>query len=132
MTLSHEELFRRYIAAGALGRDAEAYAGLFTEDGVYEAPLLPPGHRLPRRLAGRDAIREGIVAYHREPGPDGTLNLERSAYVLHETADPDVFIVEIDTVFDTAAGQSTTMPLVQIFRIRDGRIAMLRDYFQAP
>jgi uncharacterized protein len=45
------------------------------------------------------------------------------------TADPDVFIVEIDVAFDEADGRQTTMSLVQIFRLREGRIAMLRDYF---
>jgi ketosteroid isomerase-like protein len=60
------------------------------------------------------------------------VSFERSAYVLHETADPDVFIAEIDTVFDEADGQRTTMSLVKIFRIRDGQIASLRDYFTPP
>jgi limonene-1,2-epoxide hydrolase len=48
--------------------------------------------------------------------------------VVHATVDPSVFIVEIDTVLTGPAG-TTTMSLVQIFRIRDGQIAMLRDYF---
>jgi ketosteroid isomerase-like protein len=40
-----------------------------------------------------------------------------------------VFIAEIDVAFDEADGRRTTMALVQIFRLRDGQIAMLRDYF---
>ena len=68
-------------------------------------------------------------AYQQVPAYQGTVNFEQSAYVLHETADPNVFIAEIDTVFDEANGQRTTMSLVQIFRLRDGQIAMLRDYF---
>jgi ketosteroid isomerase-like protein len=51
---------------------------------------------------------------------------------LHDTADPDVFIAEIDTVFEEANGQRTTMSLVKIFRVRDGEIASLRDYFTPP
>jgi hypothetical protein len=35
-------------------------------------------------------------------------------------------------VLDGSAGQHTTMSLLQIFRIRNGRIAMLRDYFTVP
>jgi ketosteroid isomerase-like protein len=31
--------------------------------------------------------------------------------------------------FDEADGRRTTMSLLQIFRLRDGQIAMLRDYF---
>lgn len=39
-----------------------------------------------------------------------------------------MFIAEIDTVFDVA-GQPVTLSLVQIFRLRDGKIALRRDYF---
>ena len=128
MTLSHEELFLRYLHAGALTHDPDAVAGLFTEDGVYEAPLMPPGHRLPQRLAGREAIRAGVGAFHEEPAFQGKVDVQRSGYVLHETADPDVFIAELDTAFEGGG----TVSLVQIFRVRDGRIARLRDYFLAP
>jgi len=127
VTVSHEELFQRYVHAGPLTHNADAVAELFTEDGVFEAPLMPEGHRLPRRLAGRAAIREGYAAFHREPAYRGAVDVERSGYVLHETRDPDVFIAEIDTVLGDA-----TVSIVQIFRVRDGRIAHLRDYFRAP
>jgi hypothetical protein len=57
------------------------------------------------------------------------LNLARTAYVLHDTSDPDVFIAEIDVAFDEGDERRTTMSLVQIFRLSDGQIATLRDYF---
>ncbi|MCP2329140.1 ketosteroid isomerase-like protein [Hamadaea flava] len=126
MTLSHEELFQRYVYAGAIRRDPDALAELFTEDGWIEAPLLPAGHRLPRRIEGREAIRTQIGAYHREPAYKAPVDVSRSRYVLHETADPDVFIAEIDTAFEGAA---ESMSLVQIFRVRGGLIESLRDYF---
>jgi uncharacterized protein len=129
--LTHKEIFERYVYAGAITRNPDAIAALFTEDGVYDAPLVPDGHPL-HRLVGRDAIRAGTSAYHRQPTDQGTMNLERSAYVLHDTADPDVFIAEIDVAFDQADGRPTTMSLVQIFRLRDGQIATLRDYFVDP
>lgn len=47
---------------------------------------------------------------------------------MHTTADPGVFIVEVDAVVNGPAGP-TTVSLVQIFRVRDGKIALLRDYF---
>lgn len=129
MTATPEEIFGRYIHAGALTRDADALAELFTEDGVFEAPLVPAGHVFPSRLAGRDAIRAGMAAYYRRPaGARGTVDAARSGYVLHRTADPDVFIAEIDTTVDVS-GEKVTMSLVQIFRLRDGKIALLRDYF---
>ncbi|MBO3742726.1 nuclear transport factor 2 family protein [Actinoplanes flavus] len=131
MELTHREIFERYVYAGAVTRNPDAIAEMFTEDGVFEAPLVPVGHPLHRPLVGRDAIRDGIAEYHRLPAQPGRMNAERSAYVLHETGDPDVFIAEIDVVFDDPAG-SRTMSLVQIFRLRDGRIARLRDYFAEP
>jgi ketosteroid isomerase-like protein len=126
--LTHKEIFERYMYAGAITRNPEAIAALFTEDGVYESPLVPDGHPL-RRLVGRDAIRTGTGEFHRQPAHPGTMNLERSAYVLHDTADPDIFMAEIDVAFDEADGRRTTMSLLQVFRLRDGQIAMLRDYF---
>ena len=131
MTPTHKEIFERYLYAGAITRDPAAIAALFTEDGVYEAPLVPGDHPL-RHLVGRHAIRAGTRAYHQRPAGPGTMNPERSGYVLHDTADADVFIAEIDVAFDEADGRGRTMSLVQIFRLRDGRIARLRDYFSEP
>ena len=128
MAVTHKEIFERYVYAGAITRNPDAIAAMFTEDGVLDAPLVPVGHRL-RRLVGRDAIRAGIGAYHEQHAYQGTMNRERSAYVLHDTQDPDVFIAEIDVAFDETNGRPTTMSLVQIFRLRHGQIAMLRDYF---
>lgn len=122
---AHREIFQRYIYAGAISRDPAAVAALFTEDGVYETPLGG------RRFAGRDAVRQGIAEVQEAAVNPGTMNAERSGHVLHETADPDVFVAEIDAAFDTEDGGRVTMSLVQIFRLRDGQIARLRDYFQA-
>jgi uncharacterized protein len=117
--------------AGAITRNPDAIAAMFTEDGVYDAPLVPDGHPL-RHLVGRAAIRAGTSAYHQQPSHQGTPNLERSASVLHDTTDPDVFMAEIDVAFDEVDGRQTTMSLVWIFRLRDGQIAMFRDYFTEP
>jgi ketosteroid isomerase-like protein len=132
VTLTHKEIFERYVYAGAITRNPDAVADMFTTDGVFEAPLVPDGHPLPRRLVGRDAIRTGIGAYHREPSFDGTVDVDESTFELHDTADPDVFVAEIDTVLVDSAGGRVTTSLVQIYRVRDERIAMLRDYFAVP
>jgi uncharacterized protein len=129
VALTHQEIFERYVHAGAITRNPDAIAAMFTQDGVLDAPLVPDGHPLHRRLVGRDAIRTGTSVYHQQPTYEGNVNLERSVYVLHDTQDPDVFIAEIDVAFDEADGRQTTKSLVQIFRLRDGQIAMLRDYF---
>jgi ketosteroid isomerase-like protein len=129
VALTHQEVFERYVYAGAITRNPDAIAAMFTEDGVYDAPLVPDGHPLHGRLVGRDAIRIATNAYHQQLTYQGTMNPERSTYVLHDTPDTDVFIAEIDVAFDEADGRRTTMSLVQIFRLREGQIAMLRDYF---
>jgi len=134
VTATPQGIFGRYLHAGTLSRDADALAEIFAEDGVFEAPLVPAGHVFPRRLAGREAIRAGMAEYYqrlaRAPGPTGSgaADPAKSGFVLHETADPDVFIAEIDAAFDVA-GETATISLVQIFRLRDGKIALLRDYF---
>jgi uncharacterized protein len=130
MTADPQEIYRRYLMASAFNRDPDALAGLFTDDGVIEAPLVPPGHPYPRRLEGPAQIREGMAAYYQRSaaGTAQKVDTGKSRFVLHTTADPGVFIAEIDTVRTGPAG-TTTMPLVQIFRVRDGKIAMLRDYF---
>ncbi|MGW4115336.1 nuclear transport factor 2 family protein [Actinosynnema sp. NPDC004786] len=129
MAIDPQEIYGRYLRAGALGRDADALAALFAEDGVLESPLVPEGHVHPRRLVGREAIRAGMAAYYRRSaGAPGTVDVARSRYVLHRTDDPDVFIAEVDPVFDVA-GRTVALSLVQIFRLRDGEITLLRDYF---
>jgi hypothetical protein len=112
--------------------DMGAVLGSRTTTGPGRRYAGSAGHPLPRRLVGRDALRTGTSAYQQYPAYQGTVNVEQSAYVLHDTADPDVFIAEIDTVFDEANGQRTTMLQVKIFRVRDGQIASLRDYFTTP
>ncbi|MFC9843807.1 nuclear transport factor 2 family protein [Streptomyces sp. NPDC060223] len=129
MSRTPQQIFESYIYAGTITRNADALAESFTEDGVFEAPLMPAEAAFPRRLAGREEIRRAMAAYYEQPVKDGrTPNLEKSGYVLHTTSNPDVFIAEIDTVFD-GDGEETAVSLVQIFRIREGKIARLRDYF---
>lgn len=145
MSRTPQQIFESYVHAGALTQNAAALAEQFTEDGVFELPLMPPGAALPRRMVGREEIRDAMAAYYeRQAKGQRAPNLEKSGFVLHTTADPDVFIAEIDTVFDGdgdrdgeggaadeggSGGQDVTVSLVQIFRIRDGKIARLRDYF---
>ncbi|MFI1100494.1 nuclear transport factor 2 family protein [Streptomyces melanogenes] len=128
MSVSPQEIFQKYVYAGALTRNADALAELFTEDGVLEAPLVPADAAFPRRTEGREEIRRAMSAYYERQSSDGGVpNVEKSRYVLHITDDPEVFIAEIDTVFD--GEEDETVSLVQIYRVRDGKIAHLRDYF---
>ncbi|MFF1904440.1 nuclear transport factor 2 family protein [Kitasatospora sp. NPDC058218] len=135
MSGTPQEIFQRYVYAGSITRNADALAENFTADGVLEMPLLPAGATFPRRLVGREEIRGAMAEYYAQQPKDARPpNFEKTGYVLHATADPDVFIAEIDTVFDgeedgDGVGEDVVVSLVQIFRIRDGKIARLRDYF---
>jgi ketosteroid isomerase-like protein len=124
-----QKLYERYVWAGAMSHNPDAVAELFTADGVLESPLVPADHAYPRRMEGREAIRAGLAAYYERLAnadrADQKVDVDRSRYVLHTTADPDVFIAEIDA----AVHGSDPMSLVQIFRLRDGEIALMRDYF---
>ena len=127
--MTPEELYQRYVWAGALTRNADALADLFAADGVLESPLVPAGHDYPRRVEGREQIRAAMAAYYQRSA-NGTqeADIAESRYELHTTSDPGVFIAEVDAVVNGPAG-ATTISLVQIFRVRDGKIALLRDYF---
>jgi len=110
-------------------RNADALADLFAADGVLESPLVPAGHDYPRRVEGREQIRAAMAAYYqRSANVSQAADIAESRYELHTTSDPGVFIAEVDAVVNGPAG-STTISLVQIFRVRDGKIAVLRDYF---
>jgi uncharacterized protein len=128
--MTPEEIYQRYLFASAITRNADTLAGLFAADGVLESPLIPSGHHYPRRLEGREAIRAGMAAfYERRPADPGqTVDTASSGYQLHTTADPGVFIVEIDVVLSSPAG-TENVSLVQIFRVHDGQIVLMRDYF---
>jgi ketosteroid isomerase-like protein len=128
--MTPEEIYQRYLLASAMTRNADALADLFAVDGVLESPLIPAGHHYPRRLEGREEIRAGMAAFYqrRPPDPGQTVNTARSGYKVHTTADPGVFIVEIDVVLSSPAG-TETVSLVQIFRVHDGKIVLMRDYF---
>src|SRR6185437_3330933 len=62
--MTSEELYQRYVWAGAMTRNADALADLFTADGVLESPLVPPCRAYPRRLEGREQIRTAMAAYY--------------------------------------------------------------------
>jgi hypothetical protein len=63
-------IFERYMYAGAVSRDPGAVAAMFTEDGVYEAPLVPTATGAPSRLADHlaEAGRVCWPACSRRPG----------------------------------------------------------------
>lgn len=114
---AHEHV-RRYELA--------AFAELFAPDGTMEFPFAPPG--APRRLDGRDAIREVLVAAAAAGRRERRITGYRDI-VVHETTDPEVIVVEFTLEGEiVATGRTYSVPYIQVLRARDGQIVSLRDY----
>ncbi|MFG1710786.1 nuclear transport factor 2 family protein [Nonomuraea sp. M3C6] len=134
--MTNQQIYQRYVWAG-MTRDAAALAEIFTADGVLETPLVSAGGSYPRRLEGREEIRQAMAAYYeRSANDDRTVNVDKSRYVLHTTTDPNVFIVEIDTAFesprggeqhgagsDLPAARREDRPAARLLRSRGGRLS---------
>ena len=91
-------------------------------DAVIEWPYRPDG--VPGELRGK----EEIAAFMAGPATLVTLH-EYTDVVIHETADPEVVIVEYTahgTV--TATGAPFTQRPIQVIRVRDGQVVLFRDY----
>lgn len=109
-------------------RDAEACGALFTDDGVREWMVKPVTGTA--RFAGREAVTAGIGAFMTIV-PDITVEMGRmweipGGAVLEwrvvgtHGADWDVW---------TAQGEPVEFPGVSVYRIKDGRIAEERMYW---
>ena len=86
----------------------------WAENGVYHAvAALPP-------IVGRAAFHEFVTRFEKVPG--GRLEIR------HQVASDTVVINErIDRI--TFRGRQLVVPICAIFEIRDGRIAVWREYF---
>jgi uncharacterized protein (TIGR02246 family) len=107
-----------------LNGDADGFADLFTPDAVIEVPFSgSPG--TPMRLQGRTAIRQ--FSQHMLASPVRLEDFEVTE--LYLTQDPEVVIVEMRTKGTvTTNGQPFTATSIQVLRIRDGQIALFRDF----
>lgn len=107
-----------------LNGDADGLADLFAPDAVVEWPLAGSSD-LPPRMEGREAIREYAQLAMATP-----LRLEDYEVVeLHQTQDPEVVIAEMRTKgVLTTSGRPFAATSIQILRIREGQIVLLRDF----
>ena len=106
-----------------LNGDADGFADLFAPDAVIEFSFHgPPG--TPERLEGREAIREYSRRVMASP-------LRLDAYEvteLYRTQDPAVVIVEMRAQATLATGRPMTATSIQVLRIQDGHIVLVRDF----
>ena len=103
--------------------DTEGFVDLFAPDGVIEIPFAGP--HLPARLDGQQAIRD----YSRRFAASALRIDDLDTIAVHHTDDPEVLIVELVTrATVTTTGHAFTARSIQVFRIRDGKIVLFRDY----
>jgi ketosteroid isomerase-like protein len=128
MADSPRAVFERCARLGLAG-DAAAQAAMYAEDAVLEFPFAPPG--VPQRLEGRAAIGRLLAALGRQASGAGMrVDEGASQVVVHETGDPEVIVAEVDACGEVAAtGARFRRRYVQVYRVRDGAIVSMRDYW---
>jgi uncharacterized protein len=127
---SPREVFER-VRRSVIAYDANGFADLFASDGVMEFPFGWAAAGLPPCLEGREQIRRHMEAALSRSWESGRRFLGYDDLVVHETGDPEVIIVEFDLHGHTPAGKPYQVPYVQVFRVRDGQIVSMRDYFSS-
>ena len=106
-----------------LAKDMAAFAGLWAEDGVLEFPFAAPGY--PPRIDGRAAVADYMRGY---PGILDVREIRQK--VLHQTADPNLVIVEFEAAgIVVATGQPYSMRYIAVITVRNSEIQSYRDYW---
>ncbi|WP_430501683.1 nuclear transport factor 2 family protein [Micromonospora trifolii] len=99
-------------------------ADSLADDVVIETPFAVPGR--PARIEGKQRVLEYTQA-GRVMFPvrfDDCRNV-----VLHETADPEVIVVEYELVgTHTATGVTASAPFIGVLRTREGKLVHWREY----
>ncbi|MFI6482868.1 nuclear transport factor 2 family protein [Nonomuraea sp. NPDC050663] len=108
-----------YLVAGA-AFDRDAQIALLHDDAVLRLPYAPEG--VPAAFAGKASVADFLYRLQVLVTASGyTFDRDQAHLVIHETADPEVVIAEI-----AAPGLEN----LQIFRVRDGLIVEIKEYFQ--
>lgn len=106
-----------------LNHDTDGFADLFAQDAVIELPFTAPG--FPSRVEGQQAIRE----FSRRVGASPMRISDLEEVAVHHTDDPEVVVVELVARVKVAGTDRTfATSSVQVFRIRNGKILLFRDY----
>jgi ketosteroid isomerase-like protein len=98
------------------------------DDVVIEMPFAPPGR--PRRFEGR----QEWLAFARAEWAALPVRFEECRnVVIHETADPEVIVVEYELAgIVTTTNHRAAAPFIGVLRVRDGKIAGWREYQDVP
>lgn len=107
-----------------MDKDMAAFADLWHEDLIQEIPFAP-------ELPGFEAVwkgKERILSYYNKAMP-GRRDHVFWIYDVHQTTDPDVIIVEASAHSHVIAnGRDYDQKYVFIFKLRDGKILLDREY----
>src|SRR4051794_39476510 len=97
---------------------------LLAEDVVIETPFAPPGR--PTRIEGRQRVLD-LLNPQRAAAP---IRIDACrATAVHQTTDPDTVVVEYElTATSLRSGRQGTSPFIGVLTVRDGRIALWREY----
>lgn len=120
--MTPRQAFER-IQQSTLAKDP-ALSDLYAEDGVHEMPFAPPG--VPRRIEGRENIRAFLG---RAAGAAPMTFTEFRDVRIHETADSETIICEYDLHgVVTKTSEPFVFGYILLLTVRDGQIALVRDY----
>lgn len=109
-----------------LALSADDLADLHAPDAVYEFPLLTPGR--PARYQGREEIRAGFRDVW-AAASTGLRVTEIRNVIVHETADPEVLVVEhVAAATLIASDERILAPSLIVMRARNGLLRHVRDY----
>jgi uncharacterized protein len=121
-TMTPRQAFER-IQQTTLTKDPSA-SDLYAENGVHEMPFASPGR--PRRIEGRENIR---AFFDQASGGDPMIFTEFRNIRIHDTADPDTIICEYDLAgVVVKTGEPFTLSYILVITVRDGELALVRDY----
>jgi ketosteroid isomerase-like protein len=124
MTNSVHEVWE-HLVSHQVTRDVDAWVECFAVDGIMEWPFRLQA--APARLEGRQAIRTALGRVWERATQMKRRILGHENVTFHQTADPEVGIVEFDIVGDSARGPFR-QAAVYLLRVRDGRVVLLREF----
>lgn len=113
MSAQNEKLVRDFCAAWQR-RNIEELVGFFTPDAVYHNMPMAP-------VSGHDGIRQVLQLF---VPPAQSIEFE----VLNLASTGSAVLAERVDRF-VMSGKKVELPVVGVFEIRDGKIAIWRDYF---
>jgi ketosteroid isomerase-like protein len=98
-------------------QDADAFAGIFTEDGAFQFGNLPPA-------VGREVVRATVAGFF------GSI-----AGLRHELADawdvPGAVVVVGRVTYTRHDGSELNVPFADVLRLRDGKVTLWQIFIDA-